>query len=206
MAVSRKDDSWSDYRDAYEFALSVLASQFQSLCKVAIKELKNVNEGHDHDNALADDDSETDTDRDNDLAARISSVLRRLLPSLRIMSKWLKCNLDHLRRHVDRSEVGDVNGLWEQYTSLVELLAQTFPIYNLPSLMGPLEEDVEIRGFLPLAKASTALNPDDNAADHYHARNSDEEQLMRISDLSIEARLIMQQAVSLLTSYRHTSR
>jgi hypothetical protein len=191
MAISRKDPSWSSYRDAYELALAILISEFRILCEVAIQELNRSSNGSKHDNALADDDSETDTDHDKDLATQISSVLRRLLPSMRIMSKWLKCNLDHLGRHVDRSNVGDIAGLWEQYTNIVVIFAGVFPIYRLPSLMGPLEEDVELRGFPPLAKASTG-----STTDPYHARTSDEEQLMRISDFSVEARLIMQQAVS----------
>jgi hypothetical protein len=123
------------------------------------------------------------------LALRLTSVMRRMLPTLRILSKWLKVNVPYLRRHVDRSKMGDLPGLFAKYTAFMTKIAETFPIYNLPSLMGALEEDIELVGFMPLSRTSTP-------AKRFEAKNSCEEHLMRVSDLSIDAILIIQQAVS----------
>jgi hypothetical protein len=123
------------------------------------------------------------------LALQLSSVMRRMLPTLRILSKWLKVNVPYLRRHVDRSKMGDLPGLWTKYTAFMTKIAETFPICNLPSLMGSLEEDIELIGFMPLSRTS-------NRAKRFEAKNSCEEHLMRVSDLSIDAILIIQQAVS----------
>jgi len=123
------------------------------------------------------------------LALQLSSVMRRMLPTLRILSKWLKINVPYLRRHVDRSKMGDLPGLWTKYTAFMTKIAESFPIYNLPSLMGSLEEDIELIGFIPLSRTS-------NRAERFEAKNSCEEHLMRVSDLSIDAILIIQQAVS----------
>lgn len=166
-----------------EAAVDALSVHIRMLCDLGTKELMN----HDESVIIFADDNEGEANAD--LARQLSPVLRRMLPSLRILSKWLKCNIEYLRRHADRSRLGDLSALWAKYAHFITKIAEMFPIYKLPSLMGCLEEDIELRGFSPLSRTSTD-------AKRFEAANSDEEQLMRISDLSVEAVLIVQQAVS----------
>jgi hypothetical protein len=167
---------------AKEAALAAVTLHFRSLCELGTFELSQF------------DDPSLELKRvsgngTDGLADQLSSVLRRMLPSFRILSKWLKLNVSYLRRHVERSKWGNIGGLWTEYTKFVIKLAEMFPISDLPSMMGSLEEDVELRGFVPLSKSIIS-------AQRFEARNSDEEHLMRISDLSIDAVMIVQQAVS----------
>ena len=183
---------------AKETALAAITVFFRTLCEVAMWELAHYNAPSPEFVQYVDDATTTergDTYSPNDkadtegLALQLSSVMRRMLPTLRILSKWLKVNVPYLRRHVDRSKMGDMPGLWTKYTAFMTKIAETFPIYNLPSLMGSLEEDIELIGFMPLSRTS-------NRAERFEAKNSCEEHLMRVSDLSIDAILIIQQAVS----------
>jgi hypothetical protein len=82
------------------------------------------------------------------------------------------------------------------YSEYAKHIALVFPLHQLPALMGPLEEDIEIIGFLPLSKSSTRAKADCSSTGLYEAKSSNEEQLMRISDLSVDAIFILQQAVS----------
>jgi hypothetical protein len=186
---------------AKETALAAVTIHFTALCGQAIWELSHydapspqVVRGHPAEFETSTNRGDTHSPNDKadieGLALQLSSIIRRMLPSMRILSKWLKCNVGYLRRHVDRSKLGEVNRLWSEYVKFVTKVAEMFPIYNLPSMMGSLEEDIELRGFLPLSRAFTD-------AKRFEARNSDEEHLMRVSDLSIDAVLIVQQGVSL---------
>lgn len=183
---------------AKETALAAITVFFRTLCEVAMWELAHYDAPSPEFVQYIDDATTTergDTYSPDDkadtegLALQLSSVVRRMLPTLRILSKWLKINVPYLRRHVDRSKMGDLPGLWTKYTALMTKIAETFPIYNLPSLMGSLEEDIELIGFMPLSRTSTR-------AKRFEPKNSCEEHLMRVSDLSIDAILIIQQAVS----------
>lgn len=145
-------------------------------------------------------------DEDEQLSGSISSVLRRLLPSLRIASKWLKLNIDYLIRLSTTTELIDVSChmFSEHYGIFFEYLFDLFPINQLPSITGPLEEDLDLRGFAPISRGLTPFGgnrPDDrfpsaqtDDEDEIQV-GPDEEQLMRISDLQVEARLISQGAV-----------
>lgn len=193
-----------DSQLAKETALAAVTVFFRTLCQVAMWELEHQDTPNaPHASVYRGDGSSTDrgqTYNSDDeantdgLALQLSSTIRRMLPTLRILFKWLKGNVGILRRHTDKSRMGDVAGLWSKYTALVIKIAEVLPIYHLPSMMGSLEEDIEIRGFMPLAKTTTHAEP-------FEAKNSSEEHLMRVSDLSIDAVLIVQQAVS-ISSYR----
>lgn len=167
---------------AKEAALAAVTLHFRSLCELGTFELSQLDDPSLELKRVSGNETEG-------LADQLSSVLRRMLPSFRILSKWLKSNISYLRRHVERSKWGHIGGLWTEYTRFVIKLAEMFPISDLPSMMGSLEEDIELRGFIPLAKSIVS-------AQRFEARNSDEEHLMRISDLSIDAVMIVQQAVS----------
>lgn len=145
-------------------------------------------------------------DDDGELHQHISAVLRRLLPALRIMSKWLKLHLDYMNRVQQTDDVVQkaISDFWQQYTDLVISLSTLFPIDQLPSLTEPLEEDADMQGFIPLARgmamphrtiSSEALEGlgGEAAQRDFHPN---EEQLMRISDIQVDAKLLAHSQVS----------
>ncbi|KAG1743739.1 uncharacterized protein EDB91DRAFT_1274594 [Suillus paluster] len=144
---------------------------------------------------------------ENDLAQRITAAFRRTLPALRVASKWLLANLKyvaHATRPAGSSQVEEIQGVfvsdmpvfWQHYSRFYSALYRLFPIEKLPPLLSPLDEDVDLRGFLPLrslmigdtstivgtdarkGNGVTAVGP--QGRDNVHPN---EEQLMRISDL-----------------------
>jgi hypothetical protein len=144
---------------------------------------------------------------ENDLAQRITAAFRRTLPALRVASKWLLANLKyvaHATPPAGSSQVEEIPGVfvsgmpvfWRHFLRFYNALYKLFPIEKLPSLLSPLEEDVDLRGFLPLRNLMIGNTPmivdadarreDGLAAVGPQGRESahpNEEQLMRISDL-----------------------
>lgn len=145
----------------------------------------------------------------DDLAQRITAIFRRTLPALRIASKWLKANIKYLTRDPElvaheASEklegVGNPSGshnntrrFWKKFAEFLTALSRAFPEEKLPSLTEPLEEDIEMRGFVPLkdlmgevknVESDKLPAPPGQAKDvHPNAW-----QLMRISDLLQDGR------------------
>ncbi|KAG0699067.1 hypothetical protein DFH29DRAFT_877551 [Suillus ampliporus] len=144
---------------------------------------------------------------ENDLAQCITAAFRRTLPALRVASKWLLANLKyvaHATPPTGSSEGEEIPGVfisdmpvfWQHYSRFYSALYRLFPIEKLPPLLSPLDEDVELRGFLPLrslmiddtpmtvdadvrqGNGAAAVGP--QARENVHPN---EEQLMRISDL-----------------------
>lgn len=103
----------------------------------------------------------------------ISPTLRRLLPSLRIYSKWLKLHIDHL---------ADAP-FWATYYRFIESIARAFPLAQLPMCEGQLEEDRDMRGYLPISKG---------LAHGSYSGHPSAEQLMRLADIQVDATLILQ--------------
>jgi hypothetical protein len=134
------------------------------------------------------------------LHVHLSAVLRRILPALRILSKWLKLHLEYVGR-IQRPGVlaQPIGQFWESYTRLAIALATLFPIDHLPSLVQPLEEDIDMRGFIPLARGMTSASGDDED----HESHPNEEQLMRIADLQVDAKLLAQTSVSIRLPPQH---
>lgn len=129
-----------------------------------------------NDSALADeDDDDDDDDRDDRLQHRVSAVLRRLSPSLRIISKWIKVHADVAREDT---------ALITSYDAFINKLARAFPLERLPQLDVGLEEDVDMRGFGPIKDGMNRQAPQDNRG------HPNEDQLMRISDLLVDARMM----------------
>ena len=103
---------------------------------------------------------------------------------------------------------------WQSYVEFMNILVEAFPTEGLPTLKMPLEEDVEMTGFLPLRKYMLG---DAKGAAHTHgdANNStsgsndsedsrppgrekvhpNEEQLMRISDILADAKAVAEDEV-----------
>lgn len=176
------------------------------------------------------------------LAKNITAVTRRVLPALRVISKWTKAHLDYMDRHEGASIVRAADGFkssaedttndsekrlsairidadlalvqglddfWTSYVDCINTLHFAFPFDALPTLStaGPsgatnlsLEEDLDLRGFIPTRKGM--LTQDDTEAFRSKSRNGpsdrqeqdklnpNEEQLMRIADLLIDAKIV----------------
>lgn len=129
----------------------------------------------------------------------ITAVLRRLLPALRIFSKWLKANASIL----DDDTLLQQEEFWMTYSGFCRHLEALFPFHQLPELVHPLEEDFDMRGFSPLkrgmveSKKSTGIEgtADEQMATHQaNEVHPNEEQLMRISDILCDGKLIASQA------------
>ncbi|KAF8428572.1 hypothetical protein EV426DRAFT_676954 [Tirmania nivea] len=85
----------------------------------------------------------------------VSAVGRRMLPALRLYSKWLLVSYEKLRNTIDDTSLAvQTKQLWQTYANTLTLLAATFNVNTLPRLDYMLEEDEDIIGFLPLAGAS----------------------------------------------------
>jgi hypothetical protein len=102
----------------------------------------------------------------------ISPTLRRLLPGLRIYSKWLKLHIDYLA-HAET--------FWTLYYRFIESIARAFPLAQLPMCEGQLEEDRDMRGYLPISRGLAG-----------GVYNGHPDVLMRVADLEVDATLILQ--------------
>ncbi|KAH7910538.1 hypothetical protein BJ138DRAFT_1173098 [Hygrophoropsis aurantiaca] len=153
---------------------------------------------------------------ENDLAQRITAIFRRTLPALRIANKWLSANFKYVM-HASASVGGNrsnkgttdiksasIEGMplfWIQYARFFSALRRAFPTDKVPSLTGPLEEDVDMRGFLPLRNlmvGDSTPNRESNGRKGNPQGNGvrekvhpNEEQLMRISDLLKDAQALV---------------
>ena len=138
------------------------------------------------------DDPAGDTD---DIAQKISATLRRMLPALRMVNKWLRTNYRFYANDEKKQPVEGVAEFWKVYTRFFTTLGQKFPIEQLTPLETPLDEDLDIRGFLPLTKLMVTDNPAE-AVDRAQV-HPNEEQLMRIWDLLGDAKTLAQTKVRL---------
>ncbi|KAF8173689.1 hypothetical protein BJ912DRAFT_1033967 [Pholiota molesta] len=160
-------------------------------------------------------------DDPDELAQRISATFRRTLPALRIASKWLRANYKYVAQdqefgafheiesakgvEVQKKAPHKISGysiktiqFWKTYAQFILALSQAFPVAKLPSFDRPLEEDIEMRGFLPLRKLmgetkkgenGGKVTPGNQAREQVHPNV---EQLMRIADLLDDAKILTQ--------------
>lgn len=152
-----------------------------------------------------------------DLAQHITAVFRRTLPALRIASKWLKANFHVVlqfsaetsaaqvspRKHGDTHEVSfSMTRFWTTFTKFIRLLSQAFPLDRLPPVRGVLEEDVRMRGFLPLNdlldERQVSGQPGEHLAPMENQVHPNVLQLMRICDLLADAHALVEINVSIL--------
>ncbi|KAF7982839.1 hypothetical protein HWV62_25800 [Athelia sp. TMB] len=131
---------------------------------------------------------------ENDLAQQITATFRRMLPALRIASKWLRANFKYVQASADKLEaekrglcviISDLPSFWTSYAAFTSTLYRLFPVNRLPALVSPLEEDVDMRGFLPLKKLMVGEGHESSKA--IAQVHPNEEQLMRIADLLSDA-------------------
>lgn len=163
----------------------------------------------------------------NDLAQLITGTFRRTLPALRIASKWLRANLKYMTldhefnalQQIKKAEGIDIvhnteyqlsrgskhtRRFWRAYAAFMTALSIAFPLSKLPPLTAPLEEDIEMRGFLPLKKMMDEFKPN---VDGVHSTallplaqeaHPNDWQLMRIADLLGDARELTSAPVRIL--------
>ncbi|WVO25198.1 uncharacterized protein IAS62_006588 [Cryptococcus decagattii] len=171
------------------------------------------------DSALLDDEDEEELETD-EMPQLISAILRRILPSLRIISKWLKLNTTYLSRlaspsgndQVSSPELrAAISSFWDTYHAFFQSSSKLFILERLPSITRPLEEDLDMRGFAPLQKGKTAdidsfaagatsavdstdVGGDGNGDDGGEGRevHPNEEHLMRLGDIQVDGLLIGQ--------------
>jgi hypothetical protein len=164
--------------------------------------------------------SRSDKEREADhLAINISAVARRALPALRILSKWLMGQLEYITRveaRVERDslarpdEIGSVTPekmqaalarFWVSYADFANALGEAFPIDQLPNAVEEgiwLEEDVDMLGFAPVKRGTVNAESGGAAGGQKGVQvervgkvvHPNTEQLMRISDVLADARLI----------------
>jgi protein SMG7 len=149
---------------------------------------------------------------ESDLAQRITATFRRTLPALRIASKWLTANVKYVfqcydsdtirtslkpsprkRKDVHTADLATgISQFWRTYSQFSTDLRNMFPPERLPRLNTPLEEDVDMKGFLPLrnmmgdvkgVERKTDRSTDVGDANLTGQVHPNEEQLMRIADL-----------------------
>ncbi|KAG8902358.1 hypothetical protein FRB99_004548 [Tulasnella sp. 403] len=138
------------------------------------------------------------------VAQRITAIFRRTLPALRIASKWLKSNIEYVHRasalpDISSADATPFDAFWSTYASFATSLTNTFPSEKLPILNMPLEEDIDMRGFAPLKRSMldpTATQHQDGGVDVIGGVHPNEEQLMRIGDLLVDAMFIAQSEAS----------
>ncbi|KAG6865602.1 hypothetical protein C0991_001026 [Blastosporella zonata] len=152
----------------------------------------------------------------DDLAQRITATFRRSLPALRIASKWLHANFKYVNQDHEfvafqeiRRNEGVSNGMvrntqfkvartsvrtqrfWQAYARFATELSRKFDLQKLPPLTAPLDEDIDMRGFLPLknmmAGAADGASPSVTTQPAQEVHPNDW-QLMRIADLIHDAR------------------
>ncbi|KAJ7625666.1 hypothetical protein FB45DRAFT_921994 [Roridomyces roridus] len=178
-----------------------------------------------------------------ELAERISAVFRRTLPALRVGSKWMLGNWVWVRQAVAEANSGeDETGdgekerrelsvqavrFWTTYAEFLRMLGRAFPVASLPALREgeegdvelELEEDVDMRGWLPLhGLMGGPLPPDPEDKNNLQMPTGEGtatrrpvgpreevhpnvEQLMRIADLLRDARRIVELEGSPLALY-----
>lgn len=166
---------------------------------------------------------------ENDLAQRITAVFRRTLPALRIASKWLLANFSYVAQGADglnttggfttnekarkdsliTAESIGIPGFWKAYANFMRALSRAFPSDRLPAMDGLLDEDVEMRGFLPLRSMMgqlprTVSEDEANTVTSLSMQRQDQAhpnvlQLMRIADLLDDAKKLVNMEVSRLT-------
>ncbi|OXC67931.1 hypothetical protein AYX13_03614 [Cryptococcus neoformans] len=170
------------------------------------------------DSALLDDEDEEEELETDEMPQLISAVLRRILPSLRIISKWLKLNTTYLSRLASPSSNDQasspelraaISSFWNTYHAFFQSSSKLFILERLPSITRPLEEDIDMRGFAPLQKgktadidsfaagATSATDSADGGGDvdgGYEGRevHPNEEHLMRLGDIQVDGLLIGQ--------------
>ncbi|KAF9467201.1 hypothetical protein BDZ94DRAFT_60469 [Collybia nuda] len=165
----------------------------------------------------------------NDLAQRITATFRRTLPALRLASKWIRANYKYVsqdleftayqeNKHEEGKEIVKTTShqisrysyntreFWETYTNFIRALTLAFPVGELPPLTAPLDEDIEMRGFLPLKDMmSDTKNIGEKSTSSpglTQAAHPNDWQLMRIAELINDAKALASLKDSPIIEYK----
>lgn len=119
--------------------------------------------------------------------------------------------------------VDGICDFWREYARFSTSLINAFPVESLPKLMTQLEEDVDMAGFLPLRKYMVgndgqllgssrhiivdSVQPAANVTDLQDpcAVHPNEEQLMRIADILVDAKAVAEDEVGRSAQYACTT-
>ena len=178
------------------------------------------------------------------LATNISAVLRRILPAIRILSKWIMGQLEYIDRTEARVDAQEkkfeeaanaslaesaqgqptttettdqlsyvrtqhfqetIVKFWVSYSTFCNSLSRAFPLDDprLPNLNGGaiwLEEDVDMLGFAPLRRGMReGVTVSEGTGVEISRVGKDvhpnEEQLMRIAEIQLDAFVVAQSEV-----------
>lgn len=136
-------------------------------------------------------------------AEKITAVLRRILQSLRVASRWVTVSLDYL--YQSTIPTGDSNSentaspgltrvlgeFWSSYAVFITALEKTFPVKDLQVGNVSVEEDIEFAAFTPL---KGSLKPSKNAIPLNQVHPNDE-YLLRIRDILSDAAVLVKSEV-----------
>lgn len=161
---------------------------------------------------------------DSGLASRLIVEFRRTLPAMRIAGKWLKANYKYAMS--DPEAQGIIKGkgkakdvplgtispssvqtidFWRKYADFLRALSRAFPADQLPQFSFALSEDIETRGFRPLKNYADPKKDTDSSNGNVPHKESEvhpnEVQLMRIQDILLDARALVQMEVGLSNMY-----
>ncbi|CAE6366101.1 unnamed protein product [Rhizoctonia solani] len=144
--------------------------------------------------------------RSEKLAQRITGTFRRTLPALRIANKWIKASVRYLQQYpLEEAHEFDATSpslpntirpslasFWRAWSRFDARLSEAFPLDLLPRVTVDLEEDIDMKGFSPLKWGSGGVDSDRGTIDENEAASvhPNEEQLMRIGDLIVDAKYI----------------
>jgi hypothetical protein len=102
------------------------------------------------------DESESQHSSTTDLTLKITVIMRRILPGLRLYSSWFTKNWATLAADLNDVHVREqLQNLWRCYAEVLTTLVETFPADRLPSVEYMLEEDAETISFEPLISPLT---------------------------------------------------
>jgi hypothetical protein len=123
-------------------------------------------------------------------ASRIAPVLRRALPAIRIVSKWILSHAELLRGASD---------FWPKYVDFINAVSAAFQQGNLPDLPVEtiLEENIDMAGFLPVSQMLRTAAPSSavTGVSVVNAAHPNEEHLMRVADVLADAALLASNVV-----------
>lgn len=112
---------------------------FSMLLKLLLDELQHLARG-----------TESSPSVPRDGPPRMTPVIRRILPHLRLYSGWLLSTVQHLLANISLQV--QVAAMWQIYAQALSLLNWAFPVRELPELPYLLDEDRDTLAFSPFSK------------------------------------------------------
>ncbi|KAF8311529.1 uncharacterized protein EI90DRAFT_3138368 [Cantharellus anzutake] len=168
-----------------------ITSLFKTVFKIAYRELKEAS------SAIL----------NTQLAQSISATLRRTLPCLHVISRWIKINTDVIHPCGTKNPQMVSSShcyyqfpipFWSSYATFLNRLLGVFPLKSLPVATVRFEEDEDLRGFRPLEGTSVNDPTPSSPCASPSTVHPNDEHLMRIRDVISSGLEIANQEVSVL--------